>query len=63
MKDLKQFELKKETMNLLKGGMMVQRCHCGGDYMEVPFWGETYDELWEQFGQYCPGGDFACTPV
>lgn len=62
MEDLSIFAIKKEAMNKLRGGV-EQSCHCGGSHLEFVVYGDTYDELWEQFGQYCPGGNFACTPV
>lgn len=62
MEDLSIFAIKKEVMNKLRGGV-EQSCHCGVSHLEFVVYGDIYDELWEQFGQYCPGGNFACTPV
>lgn len=57
------FQVSKEVMNELKGGV-TQRCHCGGtvnaDFITS---GDTYDELEKIVGARCGDAGWACTPV
>lgn len=60
--DFFKFQLPKEKLNKVRGGV-VQNCHCGGSTTIFQVEGTTYDELENTAGRRCGSAGWACTPV